>query len=221
MQIAHATPRFGDARTDNDARPRSARPARASFIQAVAIAAMVWLAAPPSVAYAQEALAEQLAVCAGCHGKNGVSTMENTPSLAGHPVLYTQIQLFLFREAQRVDPAMNAATEGMSDAMLTELAEHYAAQKPSPPTATPDPALDARGREIAVSHRCGACHLPDYAGRDQMPRLAGQREDYLLKALRDYKAGNRAGDGAQMAEVVYNLGDDDLKALAHHIAHVR
>jgi cytochrome c553 len=54
-----------------------------------------------------------------------------------------------------------------------------------------------------------------------MPRLAGQREDYLIKALRDYKNGARSGDGAQMAEVVYALSDDDLKAVAHHIAHFK
>jgi cytochrome c553 len=170
---------------------------------------------------AEPAVQEQLTVCAGCHGDNGVSSMENTPSLAGHPALYTQIQLFLFREGQRVNEAMNAVTQGMSDDRLTALAEHYSKLPPLPPTGAPDPALDARGREIAASHRCGTCHLPDYAGRDQMPRIAGQREDYLLKALRDYKGGARAGDGAQMAEVVYGLGDDDLKAVAHHIAHFK
>ncbi len=170
---------------------------------------------------ADPALEEQLAVCAGCHGENGISTMENTPSLAGHPVLYTQIQLFLFREGQRVNAAMNQVTEGMSDERLTALAEHYAKLPPVPPSGTPDPALDARGREIAASHRCASCHLPDYAGRDQMPRIAGQREDYLLKALRDYKTNARASDGGQMNEVLYDLSDDDLKALAHHIAYFK
>lgn len=205
-----------------DARKKQAgRLCRFAFLAAIG-------ALPPGpghLLHAQAAapdLQEQLAICAGCHGENGVSTMENTPSLAGHPVLYTQIQLFLFREGQRVNAAMNPVTEGMSDDMLTALAEHYAKLPPAPPaTGTPDPALDARGRELTASHRCGSCHLPDYAGRDQMPRIAGQREDYLFKALRDYKSGARAGDGAQMAEVVYALSDDDLKALAHHIAHFK
>jgi cytochrome c553 len=179
------------------------------------------LACLPAARAADPPLEEQIAVCAGCHGETGVSSRENTPSLAGHPVLYTQIQLFLFREGQRVNAEMNAVTSGMSDDRLTALAEHYQKLAAPPSSAAPDPALDARGREIAARHRCGSCHLPDYAGRDQMPRLAGQREDYLLKALRDYKAGARAGDGAQMAEVVYNLGEEDLKAVAHHIAHFR
>jgi cytochrome c553 len=203
----------------------NARSRRAGRLCRFAFLAAIGALPPGPVLHAQAAgpdLQERLAVCAGCHGENGVSTMVNTPSLAGHPVLYTQIQLFLFREEQRVSAAMNAVAEGMSDDMLTALAEHYAKLPPAPPAAgTADPALDARGRELAASHRCGTCHLPDYVGRDQMPRIAGQREDYLLKALRDYRGGARAGDGAQMAEVVHALSDDDLKALAHHIAHFR
>jgi cytochrome c553 len=173
----------------------------------------------------QPGLQERLALCSGCHGANGISVLPVTPSLAGHPVLYTQTQLVLFREGQRVHEPMNAVTQGMSDDLVTAFAEHYAKLAPAPasggPNATIDAKLDARGRELAATHRCGTCHLPDYAGRDQMARLAGQREDYLLKALQDYKKGARSGEGAQMAEVVYGLSDDDLKAVAHHIAHVK
>ncbi len=49
-------------------------------------------------------------------------------------------------------------------------------------------------------------------------RLAAQREDYLLKALRDFKAGTRSGTLAAMADVVYPLADADLRALAHFLA---
>jgi cytochrome c553 len=198
---------------------RAGRLCRFAFLAAAVLT--LALAGQPVAEAADPPLEEQIAVCAGCHGEKGVSSRESTPSLAGHPVLYTQIQLFLFREGQRVNEEMNAVASDMSDDRLTALAEHYQKLAATPPSAAPDPTLDARGRDIAASHRCGSCHLPDYAGRDQMPRLAGQREDYLLKALRDYKNGARAGDGAQMAEVVYNLGEDDLKAVAHHIAHFK
>ena len=190
---------------------------------ACAVVAIFGSAAPVSAQTAD--VTTQLTLCAACHGPSGIAGTPNTPSLAGHPVLYTQTQLFLFREGQRVHEVMNAVTKGMSDEMLTALAEHYAKLASGTPSsgadAKVDPKLDQRGRELATSHRCATCHLPDYAGRDQMPRLAGQRVDYLLKALRDYKTGARSGDGAQMAEVVYGLTDDDLKAVAHYIAHVR
>jgi cytochrome c553 len=182
-------------------------------------AALVLLTAGAPVA--APSLEERLATCAGCHGETGISEMPETPSLAGQPVLFTQMQLFLFREGQRASEVMSPFAQGLSDEDLTALAEWYVKAAPPTPSAPPDPALDARGRELAVTYRCGTCHLPNYAGRDQMPRIAAQREDYLLKALRDYKAGARSGDGAQMAEVVYSVPDEDLKALAHHIAHFK
>lgn len=187
--------------------------------RAVRLAALLGLLASAGAGAAT--LEERLAVCATCHGEKGIAARPDVPSLAGQPVLFTQIQLFLFREGQRVNAEMTPMAQGLTDEELTALAEWYARQQPPAATAAPDPALDARGRALAATHRCGSCHLPDYSGRDQMPRLAAQNEAYLLRALRDYKAGARAGDGAQMAEVVYPLSEDDLKALAHHLAHFR
>jgi cytochrome c553 len=166
-------------------------------------------------------LEEQVAVCEGCHGEKGVSAMPEVPSLAGQPVLYSQIQLFLFRESQRVNTVMSPVAQGLTDEDLTALSEWYAKLPPPAARAAPDPTLDAQGRALAAAHRCGVCHLPDYSGRDQIPRIAAQQESYLLTALREYKTGARSGDGAQMAEVVYALSDDDLTAIAHHIAHFR
>ncbi len=55
-----------------------------------------------------------------------------------------------------------------------------------------------------------------------MPRLANQREDYLLKALRDYRSGQRIGYGsASMPEAVAGLGEPELADLAHFLAYRR
>jgi cytochrome c553 len=54
---------------------------------------------------------------------------------------------------------------------------------------------------------------------DNIGRLAGQREDYVYEALRDFKSGARTATGASgMAEVVYPLGDEEMKALAHYVS---
>ena len=53
-----------------------------------------------------------------------------------------------------------------------------------------------------------------------MARLAGQREEYLVKALHDYKSGVRSGGSmAAMAEVAYPLSEEEIEALAHYLAH--
>ncbi len=76
------------------------------------------------------------------------------------------------------------------------------------------------GQRIAQANRCAACHKDDYAGEKAAARIGGQREDYLLKALRDFKSGARTGGGvAAMPDAVYRLGDDELRALAHFMAH--
>ena len=88
------------------------------------------------------------------------------------------------------------------------------------PAARPDDALLATGRKLAQAHRCAACHKADFSGTQATARLAAQREDCLLKALRDFKSGARTGGGmAAMADVVYPLADGDLPALAHLLAH--
>ena len=54
-----------------------------------------------------------------------------------------------------------------------------------------------------------------------MPRLAGQREEYLLKSLRTYKDNSRSAYDAQMSEVVYPLKDEELADLAYFLARVQ
>jgi len=164
-----------------------------------------------------------LAACLACHGGGGVSQTPLTPSLGGQPSFFVIAQLFLFREGRRDSAAMNTAAKGLSDEELRALADLIARLPPPPsPAAEPDRARFSRGRALAQDHRCATCHNPDFSGRENMPRLANQREDYLLKALRDYKSGARVGYGnAVMPETVSGLSDADLADVAHFLAHVR
>lgn len=60
---------------------------------------------------------------------------------------------------------------------------------------------------------CEACHGLDGKSVDPTyPNLAGQYEDYLQKALADYRAGRR--QNAIMAGFAGNLSDQDIKDLA-------
>jgi cytochrome c553 len=66
--------------------------------------------------------------------------------------------------------------------------------------------------------RCVSCHLPDFSGQQQMPRLAKQRVDYLLHSLKEYRDNTRTGSDTLMNNVVAGLSDADLAALAHYSA---
>jgi len=117
---------------------------------------------------------------------------------------------------------MGAAAAGLKDADLQALADVVVKLPPPAPAGRPDPARFARGRAVVEKERCGSCHQADFVGHDNVPRLAGQREDYLLKALRDYKKGARTGYGnAVMPETVSGLSEAELADAAHFLSYVR
>lgn len=164
---------------------------------------------------------ERRAQCQQCHGDKGVSPTSEVPSLGGQPELYALFQLVAFREAQRKVAVMNDMMRGMSDDDLRAAAA-FVGKLPAPPAAEAgEPARMARAKTLVEKNRCGFCHNADFTGHDQIPRLAHQREDYLIKALREYKSQKRFGSGAVMNEVVYPLTDGDLVELAYYMTHVR
>ncbi|MBX3604078.1 MAG: c-type cytochrome, partial [Piscinibacter sp.] len=92
---------------------------------------------------------------------------------------------------------------------------------PRPPAeeSAPDAAKQARGAALAQRLHCTGCHGADLAGGAQVPRLAGQREDYLLHALRGYRAGTRVGYTPAMSEALAGTTPEQLEDLAHYLAH--
>ncbi len=164
---------------------------------------------------------EKAELCIGCHGENGISQMENTPSLAAQPDQFIQWQLIFFRAGTRKSEEMKAIVEQLDHNDIRNLGAYYASLQPPEKKADDNPDLSAKGKQAAAGRRCASCHLDSYAGTKAVSRLAGQREDYLLKALRDYKSGVRAGGGmAAMAEVAYSLSEEEIEALAHYLAHL-
>ena len=167
-------------------------------------------------------LQEQKAMCIACHGETGQSDNPDVPHIGGQPKLFVMYQLFFYREGRRKSPEMNTVAKDLSDADLTALSDYVAAlPPPKPATGEVDRARYRRGAELAQKHLCGACHNPDYSGREQMPRVAHQREAYLLKAFKDYQAGQRPSTQAAMQEALRGLNETDLADLAHYLANFR
>ena len=165
------------------------------------------------------ALAEERQ-CGACHGAAGISATEGIPSLAGQQPGFVALQLVLFREGLRDVPLMAGPSEGLEDSQVEDLAAHFAALPPgAPPDRRPrDAALDVRGAELAGTMRCGVCHLPAYAGQNQVPRLVAQREEFLAATLRAYRDDVRRGSDTQMNAAVHGASDAQLDALAHHLS---
>jgi cytochrome c553 len=170
------------------------------------------------VAAADMTVADRTAQCSACHGEDGNSRIERTPSLAGQPEFFLLNQLILMREGVRVIEVMTPFVKDLRDSDIEALAKHFSALAPKPSGEPIDPKLAARGAELSQRLHCGSCHRPDLAGQDQMPRIAGQRVDYVIQALEAFRDNTRSGADTLMSAAVYGLTDADLAALAHYAA---
>jgi cytochrome c553 len=160
-------------------------------------------------------------VCAPCHGENGWSEMEGVPNLAGNADLFLQWQLVYFRNGRRPSDVMASIANLLSDADINNLGAYFASLPPVKVPETPDknPELTETGKALAAEHRCANCHGDNYLGMRAAARLANQREDYLVKALADYRSAKRpsAGVGA-MIEATASLSDADIAAVSHYLS---
>ena len=158
-------------------------------------------------------------MCVACHGENGISQMENTPSLAAQPDQFIQWQLVFFRGGARKSDVMMPMAEQLTNDDVRNLGAYFASLTPPKGAAEDNPDLSKKGEMAAKGRRCASCHTDSYAGTKAVARIAGQREDYLLKALRDYKSGVRSGGGgAAMVDVAYPLSEEEITALAHYLS---
>jgi cytochrome c553 len=162
---------------------------------------------------------QRLAPCLACHGETGQSEQPEVPSLGAQPAFYVMTQLYMFREKLRTVEPMNEATQGLTDDDLRRMADGIAKLSPPRPVGDAgDPSRLARARGLIQQHRCNFCHNPDFSGEQNVPRLAGQREDYLVKALREYKNNTRRAYDAAMPEVLYPINDEQIRDLAYFLA---
>ncbi len=74
-----------------------------------------------------DATAKAKAVCAGCHGPNGISTNPMWPNLAGQKDQYLVKAMKEYRDGARLDPNMAALAQGLTDDDIANLAAFYAA----------------------------------------------------------------------------------------------
>ena len=141
------------------------------------------------------------------------------PYLNGQQREFLVLQMFVIREGLRDVPQMRGMLDGFTDADLNNVAAYFAEQPPTAPGGKADPKLQARGASLAQAMGCGSCHMGNYAGQRQVPRITNQREDYLAVTLAAYRDNKRTGVDTSMNAIMYKVSDADIAALAHYLAH--
>ena len=195
---------------------------RQFLLHAISTLALVTVGFRPANAADVAAGKAKAEICAGCHGDNGISQTENIPSIAGQPDQYIQWQLVFFRSGSRKNEQMQPIIGEINNEDIRNLGAYFASLTPPKGAEDNDPDLSKKGAQAAAGRRCASCHTDSYDGTKAVARLAGQREEYLVKALHDYKTNLRVGGGvAAMADVAYSLSEEEITALAHYLAHLQ
>jgi cytochrome c553 len=185
------------------------------------IAALVAAILLSPVCAQDEAVTTQLAAtCAACHGPDGNSTNPIYPILAGQSWRYIYIQLKDFNEGRRKDPQMSPVAANLTKDQMMALGNHFAAQKQKPIGFKADAGRVAAGRKLNDTVLCPMCHLGDFVGQNEIPRVAGQWPQYVKKQLEDFRARRRTNDGGNMTSVSAGLSDDDIESLSQYIANL-
>lgn len=175
------------------------------------------------------------AVCAACHGPQGVAIAPNFPNLAGQSATYLYVQLKTLKNGQRSDPIMSGQAAALNDADMRNLAAYYASLPPKPAghadAASRGGRLFLDGDPAQGVPPCQGCHGPAGQGPrvyssdapqppwSTFPRLHGQSAIYVTKALGDFRSGARGGtsNALIMHGVAQTLSDADIQALSTYV----
>lgn len=164
------------------------------------------------------------AVCAGCHGADGNSTMTNFPKIAGQQQVYLLRELKDYKSGKRASEIMAPFVADLSEADLEELATWYAKQKPTPGVKG-NPALLKLGKALYMNGNnktdvpaCASCHEDDGSGYKKFARVAGQHAEYTLEQFRLYASGKRNNGARVMQAVAERMTEQETRAVAEYMA---
>ena len=171
---------------------------------------MQWIASAEGDISKGETLSQ---TCLGCHGAPGfrnASPVYRVPMIGGQYSSYIVSALKAYKNKERSHPTMQAQAASLTDQDMEDIGTYF--ESLSGKTRVIKKSQATAGEKLAVT--CVGCHGQDGNGvSDQFPKLAGQYDDFIERALLDYKSGKR--QNAIMSGFVANLSKQDIKALSH------
>jgi cytochrome c553 len=189
-------------------------------IRSVVVGATVSLAtlAHPLDRAGAQTIVEKAAICAGCHGENGVPQEKTTPIIWGQTEGYLYLQLRDYKRGDRKHDIMTPLAETLERSDMLALADYFA-NKPWPDLRQPGASKEVADRALRanVSVGCTGCHLDQWQGVGTVPRLAGLSRDYLAKTIAEFRTRAR-GNNPGMSDLMIVTSAEDLAALVDYLA---
>lgn len=180
----------------------------------LALAALLTAPAPAALA---DSLEDQVAVCATCHGENGMPVEPDTPILWGQEFYYLYVQLRDYNAGRRANEIMTGITAEMTKEEMQALAQYFA-DKPWPNTSfAASDAASSKGERALGAGQCSQCHLGGYNGNSRIPRLAGQQPHYLERTMLEFKNKVRL-NAPDKGALMRAFSDEDIAAMAEILA---
>jgi len=199
-------------------RCRTGSPNAIGAAAVLAAAAVLSLSAAAQTGVAgAAAMPPKAATCAACHGADGRPTQPVYPIIAGQTARYLYLQMRDFQEGRRTDPLMTPMVAGMTRDEMREIADYFARQKPPAQKFATSADKVRLGKAKSEETLCTMCHLGGFAGQNEVPRVAGQNYEYVVKQLADFKARRRTNDAGTMTSVAGTMSDVDIQNVAQYL----
>ena len=181
------------------------------------LAALSATIAPAAAADAQ-AGAKKVQVCIVCHK---LAQSYSFPLLEAQPKEYLYIQMKAYKDKRRVWPGRPHNDTSLPEKDLRDIAEYLSAQKMPGVPFRIDPSNVASGKEKAEELQCATCHMPDFSGKGDVPRLAGQVPEYLVAQMEAFRSGARSHGRGPTADSARNSNGQDSELLGHYFASMK
>jgi cytochrome c553 len=161
---------------------------------------------------------DRTVLCNTCHGENGIAVKPVTPNLAGQNPVYIVDQFQRYGDGRRNDYWMSnlAKTLNVEDKIKIAL---YFSDMEMKPSGGGHPELLLQGEHLFKTI-CANCHGADGRGQEGYARLAGQRFDYVVKMLKEFRDRTGKRINIWMTGVAIRLSDQDIDAVATYLANL-
>lgn len=158
--------------------------------------------------------------CDSCHGENGVSEDNETPSLAGQKSAYTFKQIYDYQKKIRKNKTMYKKVKKLTYQDMANISAWYQAQKSERKMGKNAPKMIFEGDEKRFLIGCDMCHNPSVApGGFQVPILEGQKIDYLIETLTAFKEDDRENDEyLVMRDIAKQLSEKEIGEISKYYA---
>ncbi|MDM0042601.1 c-type cytochrome [Variovorax sp. J22G21] len=175
---------------------------------------------------------KKIAMCVGCHGIIGYQAsfpeIHKVPKIAGQSATYITAALNAYKGGDRKHPTMRAIADSLTEQDIADLSAYYAQLGVQEGDAPPAAAAKAPSETVQAliardkDNNCTKCHGANFNTPNDgtVPKLAGQHADYLLVALKSYKAQHPMSgrSNAIMGGQAKNFSPVEMKQLASYIS---